>query len=135
MVLTSKDVLFIEVSSFQGVLIRGVPAVLFIEVSSFQGVLIRGVPAVLFIEVSSFQGVLIRGVPAVLFIEVSSFQGVLIRGVPTVHKSVFCILPISMQKRTGTCWIGQNSTRCVARNGCSRPYKMLSIMHALGTLW
>ena len=28
--------------------------------SSFQGVLIRGVPAVLFIEVSSFQGVLIR---------------------------------------------------------------------------
>ena len=68
-------------SSFQGVLIRGVPAVLFIDVSSFQGVLIRGVPAVLFIEVSSFQGVLIRGVPAVLFIEVSSFQGVLIRGV------------------------------------------------------
>ena len=51
-----------------------------LEVSSFQGVLIRGVPAVLFIEVSSFQGVLIRGVPAVLFIEVSSFQGVLIRG-------------------------------------------------------
>ena len=49
--------------------------------SSFQGVLIRGVPAVLFIEVSSFQGVLIRGAPAVLFIEVSSFQGVLIRGV------------------------------------------------------
>ena len=71
-------------SSFQGVLIRGVPAVLFIEVSSFQGVLIRGVPAVLCIEVSSFQGVLIRGVPAVLFIEVSSFQGVLIRGVPAV---------------------------------------------------
>ena len=35
-----------------------------IEVSSFQGVLIRGVPAVLFIEVSSFQGVLIRGVTA-----------------------------------------------------------------------
>ena len=35
-------VLFIEVSSFQGVLIRGVPAVQFIEVSSFQGVLIRG---------------------------------------------------------------------------------------------
>ena len=69
-------------SSFQGVLIRKVPAVLFIEVSSFQGVLIRGVPAVLFIEVSSFQGVLIRGVPAILFIEVSSFQGVLIRGVP-----------------------------------------------------
>ena len=33
--------------------------------SSFQGVLIRGVPAVLFIEVSSFQVVLIRGVPAV----------------------------------------------------------------------
>ena len=29
--------LFIEVSSFQVVLIRGVPAVLFIEVSSFQG--------------------------------------------------------------------------------------------------
>ena len=27
--------------------------------SSFQGVLIRGVPAVLFIEVSSFQGVLV----------------------------------------------------------------------------
>ena len=78
------SVLFIEVSSFQGVLIRGVPAVLFIEVSSFQGVLIRGAPAVLFIEVSSFQGVLIRGVPAVLFIEVSSFQGVLIRGVPAV---------------------------------------------------
>ena len=46
--------------------------------SSFQSVLIKGVPAVLFIEVSSFQGVLIRGVPAVLFIEVSSFQGVLI---------------------------------------------------------
>ena len=66
-------------SSFQGVLIRGVPAVLFIEVSSFQGVLIRGVPAVLFIEVSSFRGVLIRGVPAVLFNEVSSFQGVQIR--------------------------------------------------------
>ena len=60
---TAKSLLFIEVSSFQGVLIRGVPAVLFIEVSSFQGVLIRGVPAVLFIEVSSFQGVLIRGVP------------------------------------------------------------------------
>ena len=77
-------VLFIEVSSFQGVLIRGVPAILFIEVSSFQGVIIRGVPAVLFIEVSSFQGDLIRGVPAVLFIEVSSFQGVLIRGVPAV---------------------------------------------------
>ena len=34
-----ESVLFIEVSSFQGVLIRGVPAVLFIEVSSFQGVL------------------------------------------------------------------------------------------------
>ena len=47
---------------------------MFIEVSSFQGVLIRGDPAVLFIEVSSFQGVLIRGVPAVLFIEVSSFR-------------------------------------------------------------
>ena len=45
----SESVLFIEVSSFQGVLIRGVPGVLFIEVSSFQGVLIRGVPAVLFI--------------------------------------------------------------------------------------
>ena len=69
--------LFKKVSSFQGVLIRGVPAVLFIEVSSFQGFLIRGVPA--FIEVFSFQGVLIRGVPAVLFIEVSLFQGVLIR--------------------------------------------------------
>ena len=55
-------------SSFQRVLIRRVPAVLFIEVSSFQGVLIRGV---LFIEVSSFQGVLIRGVSAVLFFEVS----------------------------------------------------------------
>ena len=54
-------------------LIRGVLAVLFIEVSSFQGVLIRGAPAVLFIEVSSFQGVLIRGVPAVLFIEGSLF--------------------------------------------------------------
>ena len=36
--------LFIEVSSFQVVLIRGVPAVLFIEVSSFQGVVIREVP-------------------------------------------------------------------------------------------
>ena len=59
-ILTPWGVLFMEVSSFQGVLIRGVPAVLFIEVSSFQGVLIRGVPAVLFIEVSSFQGVLIR---------------------------------------------------------------------------
>ena len=35
----AKGVLFIEVSSFQGVLIRGVPAVLLIEVSSFQGVL------------------------------------------------------------------------------------------------
>ena len=46
----AKGVLFIEVSSFQGVLIRGVPAVLFIEVSSFQGVLIRGVPTVLFID-------------------------------------------------------------------------------------
>ena len=41
---TARVVLFIEESSFQGVLIRGVPAVLFIEVSSFQGVLIRGVP-------------------------------------------------------------------------------------------
>ena len=28
-------------------IVRGVPAVIFIEVSSFQGVLIRGVPAVL----------------------------------------------------------------------------------------
>ena len=32
----AKGVLFIEVSSFQGVLIRGVPAVLFIEVSHFR---------------------------------------------------------------------------------------------------
>ena len=54
-------------SSFQGVLIRGVPDVLFIEVSSFQGVLIRGVPAVLFIEVSSYQGVLIREVPLYIY--------------------------------------------------------------------
>ena len=69
----SKGVLFIEVTSFQGVLIRGVPAVLFIEVSSFQGVLIRGVPAVLFIEVSSFHGVLIREAPT---IKVSSFRGI-----------------------------------------------------------
>ena len=53
---------------FQGVLIRGVPAVLFIEVPSFQGVLIRGITAVLFIEVSSFQGVLIRGVPVFRYI-------------------------------------------------------------------
>ena len=60
--------------------------------SSFQGVLIRGVPAVLFIEVSSFQGVLIRGVPTVLFIEVSSFQGVLIRGVHCKHKTHTCIV-------------------------------------------
>ena len=36
-------------------LFEGFVAVLFIEVSSFQGVLIRGVPAVLFIEVSSFR--------------------------------------------------------------------------------
>ena len=84
-------------SSFQGVLVRGVPQRCpFIEVScllrwphfrvswlegfllscllrclhSFQGVLIRGVPVVLFIEVFSFQ--------------VTSFQGVLIRGVPAV---------------------------------------------------
>ena len=58
-------------SSFHGVQTRGVPAVLFIEVSSFNGV-IRGVPDVLFIEVFSFHGVLIREVPAVvLFIEVS----------------------------------------------------------------
>ena len=71
-------------SSFEGILLRGVPAVLFIEVSSFHGVLIIGVPAVLFIEVSSFHGVQIRGVPAVLFIEVSSFHGVQIRGVPAV---------------------------------------------------
>ena len=35
--------MFNEVSSFQGVLIRGVPAVLFIEMSSLQGGLIRGV--------------------------------------------------------------------------------------------
>ena len=39
-----KGVLFIEVSLFQGVPIRRVPAVLFVEVSLFQGVLIRGVP-------------------------------------------------------------------------------------------
>ena len=71
-VVSMYAVLYIEVSSFQGVLIRGAPAVLLIEVSSFQGVLIRGFPAVLFIKVSSFQGVLIRGVPAVLFIKVSS---------------------------------------------------------------
>ena len=63
-------------SSFEGILLRGVPAVLFIGVSSFHGVQIRGVPAVLFIEVSSFHGIQIRGVPAVLFIEVSSFQGI-----------------------------------------------------------
>ena len=47
---TVTSVSFIEVSSFQGVLIRGVPVLLFIEVSSFQDVLIRGVPAVLFID-------------------------------------------------------------------------------------
>ena len=47
-------------------------AVLYIEVSSFQGVLIRGAPTVLYIKVSSFQGVLMRRVPAVLFIDVSS---------------------------------------------------------------
>ena len=50
--------------------------VLFIEVSSFQGVLIRGVPAVLFIEVSSFQRVLIRGVPAVSLSLQSSFPSI-----------------------------------------------------------
>ena len=70
-----KVVLFIEVSSFQGVLIRGVPAVLFIEVSSFQGVLISGVPAVLFIEVSSFQGVLIRGVLLSCLLKCPHFKG------------------------------------------------------------
>ena len=43
MVYLITGVLFIEVSSFQGVIIRGVLAVLFIEVSSFHGVLIRGV--------------------------------------------------------------------------------------------
>ena len=48
-----------EVSCFQGLKVHkhgiwGSESVLFIEVSSFQGVLIRGVPAVLFIEVSSF---------------------------------------------------------------------------------
>ena len=47
-------------------------AVLYIEVSSFQGVLIRGASTVLYIKVSSFQGVLMRRVPAVLFIDVSS---------------------------------------------------------------
>ena len=61
------SVLISEVSWFQGLnftmVIGTAWSVLFIEVSSFQGVLIRGVPAVLFIEVSSFQGVLIRGVP------------------------------------------------------------------------
>ena len=46
----------IKMSSYQGVLIRGM--------SSYQGVLIRGM--------SSYQGVLIRGT--------SSYQGVLIRG-------------------------------------------------------
>ena len=49
----AKGVLFNEVSSFQGVLIRGVPAVLFIEVSSFQEVLIRWVPACIYIAPSS----------------------------------------------------------------------------------
>ena len=48
-----------------------------VEVSSFQCVLIRGVPVVLFISVCP-----IREVPVVLFIEVSSFQGVPIREVP-----------------------------------------------------
>ena len=53
--MTAKGVLFIEVSSFQGVLIRGVPAVLFIENSSFQGVLIREVPAVLLLRCPHFR--------------------------------------------------------------------------------
>ena len=101
-------------SSFQGVLIRGVPAVLFVEVSSFQGVLIRGVPAVLFIEVSSFQGVLIRGVPAVLFVEVSSFQGVLIRGVPPTNTYTVLLtfseeefLELFVLIEHGTLWYGR----------------------------
>ena len=44
--------------------------------SSFQGVLIRGVPAVLLIKVSSFQSVLIRGVTAGLLL--SCYRDVLI---------------------------------------------------------
>ena len=66
--------------SFEGVLIRGGPAVLPPMVSSFEGVLVR--------EVSAPQGVLISGgsdwVPAVLPPKVSSFERVLIGGVPAV---------------------------------------------------
>ena len=99
----------IEVSIFQGVLIRGAPAVLFIEVSLFQGVLTRGVPAVLFIEVSLFQGVLTRGAPAVLFIEVSSSQGSRLEGTLynrcTLHHytiPVLCLGPLD-----GCTWYDQ----------------------------
>ena len=78
--------------------------------SSFQGVLIGGVPAVLFIEVSSFQGVLIRGVPAVLFIEGSSFQGVLIRDKEEVQTYTNCFKNGGSPRRMGPTFTGGRNT-------------------------
>ena len=40
-----------------------------------------------------------------------------------------------LQKRTGTWWTVPSSMRCVGRNGCSRPYKMPSIMPASVAPW
>ena len=76
----TKSVLFIEVSTFHGVLFRGGSRKcpdLWVEKCTNMVVETTNHP--LSIEVSSFQGVLIRGGPTALSNEASSFQGVLIK--------------------------------------------------------